>query len=141
MKNDDRLIERLVALSASGRCDPGQSMIGVPPGAGDDPNAIAAEAPGSAGRTKIRCMPLDPAEAKRERAAQVVALALRYGRAAQALGTQIPPYVAKELKALAAAGDLAATAAMQWCLRHRVIGLTVVPQEAPTSASKEGRAP
>jgi hypothetical protein len=141
MKNDDRLIERLVALSASGRCDPGQSMIGVPPGAGDDRNAIAAEAPGSAGRRKIRRMPLDPAEAKRERAARVVALALKYGRAAQVLGMQIPPYVAEELKALAAAGDLAATAAMQWCVRNRVIGLTVVPQEVSASVSKTGGAP
>lgn len=128
MKNDDRLIERLVALLASGRCNPGQSMIGVPPGAADDPIAIAAEAPGSAGRRKIKPLPLDATEAKRERAAQVISLALSYGRAAQSAGTHIPPCVADELKALACAGDLAATAVMQWCLRHRVIGLTVVPR-------------
>lgn len=133
MKNDDRLIERLVALSASGRCNPGQSMIGVPPGAGDDPNAIAVEAPGSAGRRKIKRLPVDPAEAKRERAAQVVALALRYGSAAQALGTQIPPYVAEEVKALAAAGDATAVATMKWCLRNRVMGLTAVLRKGPGS--------
>lgn len=141
MKNDDRLIERLVALAASGRCDPGQSMIGIPLGAGDDPNAIAAEAPGSAGRRRIKRLPVDAAEAKRERSTRVVALALRYGRAAQVLGTQIPPYVANELKALAAAGDATAVATMKWCLRNRFIRLTVVPHEVSASASKERGAP
>lgn len=141
MKNDARLIERLLALAASRRCDASQFVLGVPPGAGDDPNAIAAEAPGSAGRTKIKRPPLDATEAKRERAARVVSLALRYGRAAKTLGTQIPVYVAEELMVLAATGDATAAATMKWCLRNRVIKLTTVSSEGGVSLSKKEVSP